>query len=169
MCYNIVRKGIIMKKNTLFILLILCGMFLICGCGRNIKKLGESIEFNTSNCKVENEIDTHGGFLGDGEYFAKITCSKIEELSTHWKELPVSSLIDYPTKMKTCTGNGCNDIYDRFNIPNIKNGYYYFHDRHSLATNEYSDLGLNNRSSWNFTLAILDIDTNIIYYYELDT
>ena len=46
---------------------------------------------------------------------------------------------------------------------------YYFLDRHSESKDRYDSSDLNNRFSWNFTLALLDVDKNIIYYYELDT
>ena len=71
--------------------------------------------------------------------------------------------------MEQCDDNGCKNIYERYSIPKIENGYYYFLDRHNESNDKYDDTNLNNRASWNFTLAIMDIDTNIIYYYELDT
>ena len=63
----------------------------------------------------------------------------------------------------------CLPVYERYEISDIKNGYYYFLDRHSESKDRYDSSDLNNRFSWNFTLALLDVDKNIIYYYELDT
>ena len=135
---------------------------------KSLKRITNNIEINPSNCRLEEEVDTHGGFLGDGDYFAKLSCSKID-VSKHWKELPLSESLDKATKTLQCTGDGCKDIYERFNIPNITNGYYYFLDRHGESDNKYDDTNLNDRTSWNYTIAILDKDTNIIYYYEIDT
>ena len=73
------------------------------------------------------------------------------------------------TEIKHCNGKDCKNIYERYNIPTIENGYYYFKDRHSESTNKYDYTDINNRPSYNFTFAILDKDTNTIYYYELDT
>ncbi len=137
---------------------------------KSLKRITNSIEINPSSCRLEEEVNTHGGFLGDGDYFAKLSCSKLDDkLSKHWKELPLSEPLDKAAKTLQCTGDGCKDIYERFNIPNITNGYYYFLDRHGESDNKYDDTNLNSRTSWNYTLAILDKDTNIIYYYALDT
>ena len=100
---------------------------------------------------------------------SKIKCSKIPELSSNWKKLPLSSEIDKALSMKFCDGNGCKDTYEKYLIPKLESGYYYFFDRHDLANDINDDSELNNRSSWNFSVAIYDFGENIIYYYELDT
>lgn len=154
---------------------ILCSLFVICalcsGCGNKQSKIFKSIELDDSKCKIEKEIDSHGGFHGDGDYFARIECSDIDynELSKNWKKLPLSEPLVKVTEMEQCDDKGCFNIYDKFSIPVVENGYYYFIDRQNDSKNKFDDTELNNRSSWNFTLAILDTDTGIIYYYELDT
>ena len=65
--------------------------------------------------------------------------------------------------------SGGHNVYDKYDIPDIENGYYYFLDRHSEATNVNNDEDLNERSSYNFSLGIYDSDTMMLYYYELDT
>lgn len=153
-----------MKK----IIVLLIILFLVTGCSNNnvISNLG----LNKDNCKIIEEKDTHSGFLGDGDYFVKIKCSKIEDkLNKKWKELPISEPLKEATELEQCNSKSCENIYERYNIPNIENGYYYFKDRHSESTNKYDDTDINNRPSYNFTFAILDKDTNTIYYYELDT
>lgn len=157
-------------RKFLFIILALS---LITGCSLNDKKswILKNIEINKTLCKIEKEIDTHRGFHGDGDYFAKINCSSInyDKLSSNWKKLPLSDSLKQVTQMEQCTGDDCKNIYERFFIPSIENGYYYFLDRHSASENKYDDTNLNNRASWNYTLAIIDKNTDIIYYYELDT
>ncbi len=131
----------------------------------------EADQINNAKCEIEKEIDTHGGFNGDGDYFARLKCSNIsyDKLSSNWKVLPLSDELDSIMKMEQCDSDSCKDVYEKYSIPNITNGYYYFLDCHSESNNKYDDPDLNNRSSWNFTLAIFDMDTNIIYYYKLDT
>ena len=153
-----------MKK----IIVLLGLIILVTGCSNNnvINNLG----LNKDKCKILETTDTHEGFLGDGDYFAKIKCSKIEDkILKKWNKLPLSDSLKEVTEMKHCDSKSCEDIYKRYNIPNIENGYYYFEDRHSDSTNTFDDSDINNRPSYNFTLAILDKDTNTIYYYELDT
>jgi len=164
------------RDNILYFLLVICVIIIFIGLNYNmnknrIKTMSERIEIDLDNCKFENRKDTHGGFLGDGESFVKITCPNLknEELSSNWKKLPLSNALDYATHIKECTGDGCKDIYERYLIPTDISGYYYFLDRYREAKDKFDDSEINNRSSYNFTLAILEKDTNIIYYYELDT
>ena len=92
-----------------------------------------------------------------------------EKLSKNWKKLPLNDELNTAMEMIQCTDDECKNVYERYEIQDIKNGYYYFLDRHSESKDRYDSSDLNNRFSWNFTLALLDVDKNIIYYYELDT
>ena len=152
-------------------IIILPLLLLVTGCSiLNNNSIIKDMGISNNTCEIVKEKDTHGGFLGDGDYFAKIKCSKIEDkILKKWNKLPLSDSLKEVTEMKQCTSKSCADIYERYNIPSIKNGYYYFEDRHSESTNTFDDSDINNRPSYNFTLAILDKDTNTIYYYELDT
>lgn len=152
-----------MKKIFLCIFIIL-----LTGCVNN-KEL-KKIEISNNDCYIEKDIDTHGGFLGDGEYFAKIICPnlKVSELSNNWKSLPIKSEINEIMNLKMCDDKKCANPLERYEIPDIEEGYYYFIDRHSDAIDRYDSFDLNNRSSYNFSLAIWD-NNKTIYYYKLDT
>ena len=116
------------------------------------------------------EKDYHGGFHGDGESLAKIYFSEgqaekfIEKINKneHWRKLPMTEDI------RNYTSKGA---YEGTEIPLIENGYWFVLDRHSKATNKYNELDIFNegRYSLNFTVAVFDIDTNILYCYEEDT
>lgn len=54
-------------------------------------------------------------------------------------------------------------------LPVVENGYYLFYDRRAEAETPFSSTGILERSSLNFTIALYDTDTNILYYAELDT
>ena len=51
----------------------------------------------------------------------------------------------------------------------LTDGWYYFLDRHSEAEDPEDDSGLFGRGSYNFTLAIYDKESGVLYCYELDT
>lgn len=164
------------RKKRLGLILILCGISLIIIINfsissNKIKKIRQEIEIESFDCSISSDKDTHGGFLGDGDYFAKLSCSKLnyDNLSNNWKLLPLTDSLNQIMNMKQCRDGGCRDVYEKYSIPNIQNGYYYFVDRHSDSNDKYDDSIINNRSSYNFTLALLDKDVNIIYYYRLDT
>lgn len=120
-------------------------------------------------CKIDYK-DIHGGFLGDGETFAKVYLSKsqIDRLvkrikkNEHWKEAPVyENLLN---RIQSSQDFG-------YKIPNIKNGYWIFKDRHSEATNIYDETSMfkERRGSVNYSVGILNLDTNILYFYQDDT
>ena len=117
--------------------------------------------------KIE-EKDTHGGFHGDGEALVKVYFSdkqaekfirKIDK-NIHWDKLPMKDIL------QTCLNN---NITDEISVPIIENGYWFFLDRHSKATNKYNYYDMFDRASSNYSIAIFDIDSNVLYIYSLDT
>ena len=130
--------------------------------------------FKTSAFTVIEEKDTHGGFLGDGTYYLILDCSERKEQATElikdWKPLPLTEnlqLIMYGGEK-----NGVSYAYDlaeEAHWPIINNGVYKFVDRHSEAVDKSDDASLFERHSYNFSIAVYDLDTNILYYFEFDT
>ena len=105
------------------------------------------------------------------DYFARIKCGEKEDsiIKDEWKVLPMSSELEYALEIKQCNEVDCKDIYERYNIPNIENGYYVFLDRHEDAVDKKSEEEINSRISYNYSVGIYDSDNMIIYYYDLDT
>ena len=126
---------------------------------------GEILRFN----------DTHGGFLGDGECYAEVKFSDnsvSEIIKNEWQKLPLTDNLNtviYGGEVKTEFGPGTVLSFVDDKIPKIKNGYYYFEDRHSESKNKKDDTDIFNRYSYNFTVAIYDLDTHSLYFYALDT
>ena len=117
--------------------------------------------------KIE-EKDTHGGFHGDGEALIKVYFSykqaekfirKIDK-NIHWNKLPMKDIL------QTCINNNTTD---EISVPIIENGYWFFLDRHSKATNKYNYYDMFDRASSNYSIAIFVIDSNVLYIYSLDT
>ena len=131
-------------------------LVILTGCTNVNKKPEYIFDINIKDCKILKEEDTHGGFHGDGEYYLEVSCDK-KEITT-WKKLPLSD------ELQKFYNNNLED-----KIPNIKEGYYHFIDRHDEAKNRTSDIELNKRASYNFSIAFYDTKTNKIYLYELDT
>ena len=150
-------------KKILLLLLVL----VLSGCSSKKQYIEKTIGISLKNCSIKEEKDTHGGFLGDGEYFAKLECSNIELDS--FKKLPLSNKLEEVMNMKFCESKNCENSFEKYKIPKLESGYYYFADRHSDTKDIHDDSNLNNRSSYNFSLAIYDSKTKIMYYYELDT
>ena len=59
-------------------------------------------------------------------------------------------------------------MYERYNLSNITEGYYFFLNRNN-KDNKYDYFSKDNRVISNYTIAVYDSNNSIIYYYELDT
>lgn len=115
--------------------------------------------------------DTHGGFHNDGEMLEKIYFSEKQtdnfvnraKENANWRKLPITERLHNKV---------CKYTMDKeMKIPEVSNGYWFISDRHSKAKNKYNSEELFNedRHSYNFTVAVIDTDKNILYVYELDT
>lgn len=130
--------------------------------------------FSKQRFTVVEEMDTHGGFVGDGSYYLILDCSDNTEdalsIVADWNELPLSenlNLIMYGGEKDDVTYG--YDLSEEAHMPVIENGYYYFEDRHSEAKDVSDDSELFSRASFNFSLAVYDSETNRLYYFEFDT
>ena len=130
--------------------------------------------FKTNTFTVIDEKDTHGGFHGDGSYYLILDCSEKREQATEltkdWTPLPLTEnlqLIMYGGERNGV--NYGNNLAGEAGWPIINNGVYKFVDRHSEAVDKSDDTNLFNRHSYNFSVAVYDLDTNTLYYFELDT
>ena len=155
--------------------IIVCIVFTSCntvGSGQ-----AEYFGFKTSVFAVIDEKDTHGGFHCDGDYYLILDCSEkaeqAKELIDGWKPLPLTENLQRIMNM-TCSGVEDGVYYSKTlteiaHWPIIENGVYKFIDRHSDAIDESDDTDLFNRYSYNFSIAVYDLDTDILYYFEFDT
>lgn len=124
---------------------------------------------------VVEELDTHGGFQGEGSYYLALDCSENKEKShkiiKDWNKLPLSKNLNYIMygEVKDGLVYGFALAENEANIPKIENGYYMFEDRHLESNDSRDDTELLDRHSYNFSIAIYDCDTDIMYYFEYDT
>ena len=118
-------------------------------------------------------IETHGGFLGDGDTFIEIQFpneqfGNVIRESEGWREIPLTdnlNIIIYGIENEEMS----REPSVAGVIPKIQKGYYYFEDRNFESTDKYDDSEIFDRSSYNYTIAIYDADTMILYYCEEDT
>ena len=133
---------------------------------RRIRK-GAQIDLDLSGCRIEKENDTHGGFLGDGEYVLVLDCSGNEEKilaqTGEWPAFPLSENLRellYDWK-----------IAERNDIPQFSRGRWYFYDRFADSGDfdRNSDERLLTRPAENFSLLLYDAEHSRLYYFEMDT
>lgn len=169
-----------MKKIFSFIILLSLFAF-ITSCSLFTEQTDlEFLSSKLNNLDITNgEIlyfnDTHGGFLGDGECYAEVKIldnSVSDKIKNEWHKLPLTDNLNtviYGGEVETEFGPGTVLSFVDDKIPVIKNGYYYFEDRHSDSKNKKDDTDIFDRYSYNFTVAIYDLDTHTLYFYALDT
>ena len=139
-----------------------------------IDEMTEYFGFAKTDFSVVEELDTHGGFHGDGSYYLILDCSNAKEKALkkveNWNKLPLSenlNLIMYGGE-KDGVAYGY-ELAEEAHFPKIENGYYIFEDRHSESKDSRDDYELFDRYSFNFSIAVYDCDTDKLYYFEFDT
>ena len=143
-------------------------------CGLTESGLKKYFDFEISDYTVMEENDSHGGFHGDGSYYLILDCSQNAEKARNtvdgWEELPLSENLYIIMFGGEKDGiNYGHHLAEEAHLPMIENGVYKFVDRHSESTDESDDSQLLDRSSYNFSLAVYDLDTDTLYYFEYDT
>lgn len=168
-------------KGLLAVLFALC-ICLMTACAVPIDErevLSEALGADISSGEIQTYTDSHGGFHGDGETYAEVVFSDDDFLNAiendaQWCALPLTqnlSAIVYGgmTSNGTTWAPSITNDEDELLVPTISNGYYFFKDRHYESEDAKDDSSLFDRYSMNFTIAIYDSDTKILYFYKLDT
>ncbi len=159
-----------MKKIAL--LIVLCLIVSLSACSSNV-----SYQEQVNNiCGLDITGSTsHGVFLGNGALTVEFDCTEISESVMQkmkdWEILPLSEnlqLIMYGGTRNGVSYDGYN-LAERYGIPEISNGCYFFLDRHSEASNVNDVASLFDRGSFNFSLLLYDFDNAKLYFFEFDT
>lgn len=128
--------------------------------------------FTKKDFSVVEELDTHGGFQGEGSHYLILDCSDNKETALeivrNWKKLPLSKNLNHIMYGEEDINFEIN-LAEEAHIPKIENGYYIFKDNQLKGTDISNDSALLNRSSFNFEIAVYDCDTDKIYYFKIDT
>ena len=129
---------------------------------------------NENKCELVSKTDSHGGFHGDGTYSAVYDCTACKDyilkIVQKWNRFPLSEnleLILYGGEKDGLTYG--YELAKGIGFPKISDGYWFFLDRHSERKNSNSDEELFVRYSFNFSVAIYDADSNMLYYIREDT
>ena len=149
-------------KKFVWVLLI-CLLFTACDPSTDYKGMvAELTGLNITGSTIISQTDSHGGFLGDGELCVVFDCSKIADSvaqqTKSWRRCPLSENLQL-----------VRPYTEKYGIPEISNGCYYFVNRQASKDKAHDDAALIGSASCNFSLFLYDEDTCKLYYYELDT
>lgn len=169
-----------MKNKIWKIILILSVLYSLTGCGIQSPQDEVTNELGIS-CKSASIIsseDTHGGFHNDGTTFYAMSFLDDQFLdnvntSSYWNKLPLddnlNALLYGINNENYSDGPYVADEEGHPLFPTVENGYYYFEDRHYESKDIQDDSEVLNRCSFNFTIAVYDVDTKTLYFCEFDT
>lgn len=120
-------------------------------------------------------VDSHGGAFGEGETFCAMQFDTMNgsvlsaqiSMDQNWRKFPLAENLAILMFGGEKDGVVYTDEFaNRYNIPEIRNGFYYFQDRLNL-TNE--DANLLHSSALNVTISLYDLDNSTLYYLKYDT
>ncbi len=164
------------KKRFYLTLPLIISLLLFFSCAanfnpRNADYVAEELGITISNAEEITNIENHGGFHGDGQTYIVLQFSddsliKQIEKSEEWLPFPMS---DVASEIAYGKENGYASFFPRGDddnsvLPKIQNGYYLLRDRQENVPED-----ILNRYSVNFTMAICDADTNLLYFLEMAT
>jgi len=169
-----------MQKRGKIIASVLILVIIMMGCRAEnvLGEISKTIGVNATAGEIISESDSHGGFHGDGTTIIEVKykdADLAEQIEAHedWNMLPLTenltALIYGVHTEESSVGPMVHDGNNTPIVPEVHNGYYYFFDRHSQSRNPKDDSGVIGRGSYNFTMAIYDVDNQTLYYIEFDT
>lgn len=156
-------------------------IFSSCSSENQTDELSKTLGINLDEGTIIENLDTHGGFHGDGYTYIKISfkddLGKIitDEIKNNedWCSLPFTDNLHTAVYGKETNSSSIGPIVTKNEgqilFPSIKNGYYFFFNRQNGNSNPKDDSNFFNQYSYNFTIALYDPNENVLYYYELDT
>lgn len=158
-----------MKKILLIIAIFLVLLVLLVGLYLREGIMYESLGFKVPLSAKREVIELKDGDFFDNEQLVVIHLSKTQtrailkkiENNVGWKKQDIDERID--KKMKDYSRE---NIYEK--IPNVENYYWTFVNRSSGAIDKYSIEEIIQDIYYAVSFAMLDIDTNTLYYYEYD-
>ena len=137
-------------------LLLAFAMF-ACGSSGRYSRIAGELGLDLSRSVIELEEDSHGGFHNDGLLRLQLRLAEDDfEPGEAWEPLPM----DQETETLFY---GVHDEISDF-MPKAEKGYYFVLDR-----GDPSDGPVLERPSYNFTIALYDTASGMLYYCALDT
>ena len=162
---------------------VLMGVLSFCDAGADKSIFG----IDVSDAEVVADTDSHG-WLGDGERYLEFKFSDTSaesRISKSWQPLPASERITaiiWGAEFEKDGERYGVGPYMSAELPQVKNGWYYFEDRTeqidgatpnlnggALAAPDSDSTALYLSPPRNFTVAVYDSDTATLYYVDHDS
>ncbi len=141
-----------------------------------IARVETDLQLQDVKGKVVSSWDNHSGLSASGSAYAEIQLKNdaVEEQinnNENWKPLPMDEAMQIFIYGLTKDGKQQGPIFcDDYNnpvFPHVSNGYYFFVDRSPEAKDNDAAAALKRGVS-NASFGLYDIDSNTLYYGQLD-
>lgn len=164
------------KAHDLYVkaatILLIISSLTACGSNEPQESISNELGISVSGGEEISNLDTQEGFHGDGITFTALKFSDdsvLEEIleNDQWRAFPlddtVKALIYGISDETSSIGPYVSDDEGNGIVPEVQEGYYIFIDRQS----EQGDI--LSRASFNFTVGIYDLTSDILYFCRFDT
>lgn len=138
--------------------------------------LSEELGVDVTAGRLLYQADDHGGFHGDGTTYIILQFQEedfVQELkAAQWQRLPLeetAEILLYGHTEDNTTQGPYLQLPEEMDLPEIRNGFWFFRDDHPDAQAGQPLRTVLERSSVNFTAALYDADAHILYYVAQDT
>ncbi len=158
-----------MKKILVIFSAFLTSMIICLVLYFNDMQMNECLEFRVPKFTKREKIKLQSKDFFKDEELVKIYLSKnqMKEISkeiekdNNWQNTKLNERLDEKMNFHTR-----EDIYNK--IPKIENAYWIFTNRSNGVKDKHSIEQLLNDMYYSVSFGIIDIDNNILYYYEYD-
>ena len=159
-----------MKKVIFVSIIILLLLLIVLILYTNDMQMNECLELRVPKLTKREVCELQDSYLFNDEEVIKIYLSKNQEKNMikkiekneNWKNTKLDERLEERLEFHTR-----ENIY--YEIPKIENYYWIFTNRSNGVNDKHSiDELLEDRMYYAISLGILDMDNNILYYYEYD-
>ena len=167
--------------SIIIIFAVFCFFLTACSSAKPQNSISNELGIDVSGGEEISNYDDHGGSHGDGATCIALQFSDdsvLKQISQNdsWQEFPLdetTTALVYGVTNETdgwvsVNGSYLTDGSGDPLVPEIQNGYYLLIDRQADSGNA-AGADILHRSSFNFTLALYDTDTDTLYFCKLDT
>lgn len=123
--------------------------------------------YQDAEIEPDFEVDTHGGFHGDGEWLMRFS---FDEAQARALEVQLAAADQWNALPLPQPAQSALDYID-WRIPKAQEGYWFFLDKQTGEIAQGNQMGYEcfERYSLNWVLAVYDAQTRTLYFAELDT